>query len=81
MAAVLAVRCVRCGPCRLLCWGGVPCGGKHIIIDRRVVASGRGLQLLILLTASFGLLSTASASAPVVFLGSALSFCGLSRMI
>jgi len=32
VAAVLAVCCVRCGPCRLLCWGGVPCGGKHIII-------------------------------------------------
>jgi len=30
--AVLAVCYVRCGPCRLLCWGGVPCGGKHIII-------------------------------------------------
>jgi len=32
VAAVLAVCCVRCGPCRLLCLGGVPCGGKHIII-------------------------------------------------
>jgi len=32
VAAVLAVCCGRCGPCRLLCWGGVPCGGKHIII-------------------------------------------------
>jgi len=32
VAAVLAVRCVCCGPCRLLCWGGVPCGGKHIIV-------------------------------------------------
>jgi len=35
VAAVLAVCCVRCGPCRLLCGGGggVPCGGKHIIIN------------------------------------------------
>ena len=32
MAAVLAVCCVCCGPYRLLCGGGVPCGGKHIII-------------------------------------------------
>jgi len=33
VAAVLAVCCVRRGPCRLLCLGGgVPCGGKHIII-------------------------------------------------
>jgi len=30
--AVLAVCCVRCGPRRLLCWGGDLCGGKHIII-------------------------------------------------
>jgi len=29
---VLAVCCVCCGPYRLLCVGGVPCGGKHIII-------------------------------------------------
>jgi len=32
VAALLAVCCVRCGPCRLLCSGRVPCGGKHIII-------------------------------------------------
>jgi len=32
VAAVLAVCCVCCGPYRLLCGGGVPCGGKHIII-------------------------------------------------
>jgi len=34
VAAVLAVCCVCCEPCWLLCWGGggVPCGGKHIII-------------------------------------------------
>ena len=32
-AGVLAVCCVRCGSCRLLCrGGGVPCGGKHIIV-------------------------------------------------
>jgi len=24
---------VCCGPYRLLCGGGVPCGGKHIIIN------------------------------------------------
>ena len=30
VAAVLAVCCVCCGPYRLLCGGGVPCGGKHI---------------------------------------------------
>jgi len=29
---VLAMRCVCCGPCRLLCVWGVPCGGKHILI-------------------------------------------------
>ena len=34
MAAVLAVCCVCCGPYRLLCGGGVPCGGKHIIIEK-----------------------------------------------
>jgi len=27
--------CMCCGPYRLLYWGGVPCGGKHIIITRR----------------------------------------------
>jgi len=27
VAAVLAVCCMCCRPCRLLCWGGVPCGG------------------------------------------------------
>jgi len=32
VAAVLAVCCVCCGPYRLLWGGGVPCGGKHIII-------------------------------------------------
>jgi len=32
------------------------------------------------LDASFGLLATASASALTLFLGSALSFCGASRM-
>jgi len=32
VAAVLAVCYVCCGPYRLLCGGGVPCGGKHIII-------------------------------------------------
>ena len=38
MAAVLAVCCVRCGPCRLLCGEGLPCGGKHIIII--IISSG-----------------------------------------
>jgi len=33
------------------------------------------------LDASFGLLATASASAPVLFLGSALCYCGVSCMI
>jgi len=35
LAAVLAVCCVRCGPCRLLCLGGgggVSCGGNHVVI-------------------------------------------------
>jgi len=40
VAAVLAVCCVCCGPCRLLCrGGGVPCGGKHIIISRLTLSS------------------------------------------
>ena len=36
MAAVLAVCCVCCGPYRLLCGGGVPYGGKHIIIEMAI---------------------------------------------
>ena len=44
VAAVLAVCFVCCGPYRLLCGGGVPCGGKHIIIitDRSQVPGHRG---------------------------------------
>jgi len=40
VAAVLAVCCVCCGPYRLLWGGGVPCGGKHVIIEREPPASG-----------------------------------------
>ena len=46
MAAVLAVGCVCCGPYRLLCGGGVPCGGKHIIIIMFLYMSSPGPEKL-----------------------------------
>ena len=47
VAAVPAVCCVRGGPCRLLCWGGTLCGGKHIIISVPAIPSppSRGVRV------------------------------------
>jgi len=55
------------------------CSSRGPIREKKTLDTGGGRVFS--LDASFGLLATASASALALFLGSALSFCGVSCMI